>query len=98
MKAGRKIEDPELKDCVLCGKKIKVINYADKTYGGGYYFGKVPLISKKEMNRALKMGTRKSKIGIFKMDVLKKDPKPYSYAEYWECPKCYIRHFLFSWS
>lgn len=89
MKAEKKIEGTETKDCVVCGGKIKITNYTDKTCSGGFYFGKIPLISKKEMSRAFKAGTRKSKIGTFTMDVFKKDPKPYSYAEYWECSKCY---------
>jgi len=29
------------KDCVVCGKKIKIILYQDRTYRGGHYFGKI---------------------------------------------------------
>jgi hypothetical protein len=29
------------KDCSVCGKKIKVIVYQDKTYRGGHYFCKI---------------------------------------------------------
>ena len=77
------------KTCAVCEKKIKVILYKNKTYRGGHYFGKVPLCTKKELNKALKAGTRKQSITGFKIEVLKKDPKPYKYEEYWECPKCY---------
>lgn len=34
------------KTCVVCGRKIKVILYKDKTYRGGHYFGE--LIKKAE--------------------------------------------------
>ena len=77
------------KACACCGRKIKVILYKDRNYRGGHYFGKVPLYTKKELDKALKAGTRKVKIGDTVFDVLKKDPKPYKYQEYWECPKCY---------
>jgi len=79
------------KDCACCGKSIKVILYKDKNYRGGHYFGKIPLHTKKELDKALKAGTRKVKIGKHIINVLKKDPKPYGYKEYWECPKCYWR-------
>ncbi|MBI3384766.1 hypothetical protein HY030_01065 [Candidatus Gottesmanbacteria bacterium] len=29
------------KACVVCGKKIKVILYKDRTYYGGHYFGRI---------------------------------------------------------
>lgn len=77
------------KICSICGKKIKVILYKNKTYRGGHYFGKIPLCSKKEINKSLKAGATKTKIGDFEIEVLKKDPKPYKYEEYWECPNCY---------
>lgn len=77
------------KKCACCGRKIKVILYKDRSYRGGHYFGKLGLYTKKEINKALKAGTRKENIGGFELEVLKKDPKPYKYEEYWECPKCY---------
>jgi len=78
------------KTCACCSRKIKVILYKDKTYRGGHYFGKIPLHTKQELNKALKMGTRKERIGgNLVIEVLKKDPKPYTHKEYWECPKCY---------
>lgn len=77
------------KTCSICGRKIKVILYKDRNYRGGHYFGKMPLYTKKELRKALKIGTRKEKIGEFEIEVLKKDPKSYGYQEYWECPKCY---------
>lgn len=61
----------------------------DRTYRGGHYFCKIPISTKAEWAKALKAGTRISKIGGFTMNVLKKDPKPYKYVEYWECPTCY---------
>jgi hypothetical protein len=77
------------KTCACCGRKIKVILYKDKSYRGGHYFGKIPLHTKREFNKALKFGTRKERIGGLEIEVLKKDPKPYKHIEYWECPKCY---------
>ena len=77
------------KTCAVCGRKIKVIFYKDRTYRGGHYFGKIPLFSKKELDQASKAGTRKVKIGDMVFNGLKKDPKPYKHEEYWECPKCY---------
>jgi len=38
------------KTCAVCGRKIKVIFYKDRTYRGGHYFGKIPLFSKKELD------------------------------------------------
>ena len=79
------------KVCAICGRRIKVIVYKDRTYRGGHYFGKIPLYTKKELNKALKAGTYKEEIGNWEINVLNKDPKPYKYEEYWECPKCYWR-------
>ena len=79
------------KSCVCCGRKIKVILYQNRSYRGGHYFGKIQLYTKRELSKALKVGTRKEKIGDFEIEVLKKDPKSYKYEEYWECPKCYWR-------
>lgn len=80
------------KRCVCCGRKIKVILYKDGTYRGGHYFGKFPLYTKEELEKACKAGTVKEKIGGLELNVLKKEPKPYDYAEYWECPKCYWQY------
>jgi len=77
------------KTCAVCGRKIKVILYKDRSYRGGHYFGKIPLHTKKELNKALKAGTHKERIDDWEIDVLNKGPKPYDYAEYWECPNYY---------
>jgi hypothetical protein len=77
------------KTCSVCGRKMKVVLYKDRTYRGSHYFGKIPLHTKKELNKALKAGTYKERIGDWEIEVLNKDPKPYKYKEYWECPKCY---------
>jgi len=79
------------KTCACCGRKIRVILYEDKNYRGGHYFGKTPLHTKRELNKALKFGTKKERIGGLEIEILKRDPKPYKYEEYWECPKCYWR-------
>ncbi|MEK7501833.1 MAG: hypothetical protein AAB629_02825 [Patescibacteria group bacterium] len=77
------------KACSICGKHMKVIIYTDRSYRGGHYFGKIPLVSKAEMAKALKLGTKKEKFGDLSMQIMKKDPKAYGSFEYWECPKCY---------
>jgi len=77
------------KTCACCERRIKVILYKDRTYRGGHYFRKTGLYTKQELNKALKTGTKKENLGGLEINVLKKDPKPYKYAEYWECPKCY---------
>ncbi len=77
------------KDCSICAKHMDVILYNDRSYRGGHYFGKVPLSTEKEKARARSFGTRTVMWGDKEVQVAKKDPKPYGYAEYWECPKCY---------
>ena len=77
------------KQCAVCGKQMEVLSRPNKTYRGGHYFGEIPISSKKEMKKAIAAGTHKSKIGKMTIEVLNKDPKPYKYLEYWECPKCY---------
>lgn len=77
------------KKCSICGKGIRVIVYRNKTKRGGHYFGKIGLPSKKEMQRVLKYGTGEVRVGNMILNVLRKDPKPYKYVEYWECPRCY---------
>jgi len=79
------------KICSCCGKAIKVIVYSKKNYRGGHYFGKIPLVSKKEYAKAEKFGMDKFVFHGLEMRAYKKDPKPYSHFEYWECPKCYWR-------
>lgn len=83
------IKDRLVKPCSICGKKMKIIHYTDKTYRGGHYFGKIPISTKKEWARVMKLGTNPWKFGNTTVRVLKKDPKPYKHIEYWECPKCY---------
>jgi len=76
--------------CIICGKRMNVIRYTDKTYRNGHYFGKIPLYSQKELARMRRSGTHKSKISDdWEVDVYNYDPKPYAYSENWECPSCY---------
>ncbi len=83
------IKDRFERPCVICAKKIKVILYSDCSYRGGHYFGKIPVSTKKEWVRVRKLGTTPWKFGDLEMQVLKEDPKPYKYFEYWECTTCY---------
>ncbi len=77
------------KTCSICGKDIKVVTYTNRTYRGGHYFFDIPICSKKEWDKTIKAGTFESDFHGLKMNVLKRDPKPYKHIEYWECPKCY---------
>jgi hypothetical protein len=83
------------KSCAVCGKKILVSIYKKplrngSRYRNGHYFGKIPFHRKKDLEKAAK-NTKKVTIGGFAFEVFKKDPRPYKYVEYWECPQCY-RH------
>ena len=75
--------------CNSCGQEIEIVLHGDGTYRNGHYFGKVPLCTNKEIKKSIKYGCHKKKLGNTEVRVLKKDPKIYGYAEYWECPKCY---------
>ncbi len=77
------------KKCTVCGKKITVYLYTNKTMRGGHYFGKVPLYTKAEIMRASKGGTHKEFVGDWEMNIMNIEPKPYGHTEYWECPTCY---------
>jgi len=74
------------KECAVCGKRIKVIWYNDRTYRGGHYSGKIPFYKKGDIDFK---DVKKVKVGGLEMNVLQNLPKPYKYEEYWECPKCY---------
>lgn len=77
------------RQCSICGRKILVRIYPDNSYRGGHYFGKIALYTNKEFNKARKAGTTKERWGKTLVEILKKDPKPYAHAEYWECEGCY---------
>ena len=79
------------KQCSVCGKKILVNIYSKDNYTGGNYFGKIPLCTNQEFNKALKAGTKKERLGKTVIEILNKDPIPYKHAEYWECDKCYFK-------
>lgn len=83
------IKDRVEKICSICGKKIKVILYDDRSYRGGHYFFDIPICTKAEEKKSFRAGTREWKFGGRVFNVLKRDPKPYKHIEYWECPRCY---------
>ena len=85
----RKIRERVERICIVCGKRMNVIRYTDKTYRNGHYFGKIQLYSKKELARMRKSGTHKSRLAGLDMNVYNYDPKPYAHTEHWECPSCY---------
>jgi|SRR3989344_3366901 len=78
-----------IRNCAVCGKSIIVILRGNVIRRGGYYFGKVGISSKREVNRVMKLGTVKKRLGNRFVNVFKKDPKPYKYVEYWECARCF---------
>ena len=75
--------------CSVCGKKIQLTLTWSGRIKGGYYFGNIPLHRKSELKKMSQSGTHKTKIGSMEFDVCNYDPKPYAYAEFWECEKCY---------
>lgn len=77
------------RQCAVCGRKILIKVFPNGKHTGGNYFGKIPLCTEKEFEKALKAGTTKERFGKTIIGVLKKDPKPYAHKEYWECNKCY---------
>jgi len=74
--------------------KMQILTFDNRTYTGGHYFGKIPLFRKKELARSERAGTRKQRKGSMMVDVLKRDPKPYKFAENWECEKCYQQGWI----
>ena len=68
---------------------MKIIRYRDHSYRGGHYFGNIDICSKKEIAKAAKFGTTTKIIFGREVHVARKDPKPYDFFEYWECPTCY---------
>ena len=70
--------------CVVCGKKLLITVWPDKSYSIGYYFGKVKLPIGKGFYK--KIGT--SKIGKIKANIVKWVGKEKT-IEYWECKKCF---------
>ncbi|MDO8740625.1 MAG: hypothetical protein Q7J54_03590 [Candidatus Woesearchaeota archaeon] len=72
------------KRCIVCGKKLNIILNKDKTYKGGYYFGKMRVQIGK--GKLVKVGT--TKLLGKKIDIVKWTGKSKK-AEYWECKKCF---------
>ncbi|OGD65593.1 hypothetical protein A2215_03175 [Candidatus Berkelbacteria bacterium RIFOXYA2_FULL_43_10] len=77
------------KNCSICGKTIPVQLFPSGKYIGGNYFCKIPLCTDEEEEKSRKAGTTKERFGNYVFEVCNKDPKPYAFAEYWECDKCY---------
>ena len=70
--------------CVVCGKRIRIILYADGFYRNGHYFRKMKVpIGKGEYK---KVGT--SKLFGKNVNVVKWTGKEKE-VEYWECEACY---------
>lgn len=71
------------KSCSVCGGRINLILYNDRSYRGGHYFGEIPLYRKKDL-RTAKQRYNQELNGWILTGI-----KPYRKAEYWECPRCY---------
>ena len=78
------------RQCAVCGKKVTIRVEVDKSYTGGHYFGKVPIYSKKEMDKAMRLGSRRTETCGRVINVLKYDLKQCGHEEYWECDSCFI--------
>lgn len=77
------------KRCSCCGKQITIVRQSTGAYEGGYFFGKIPLCTKREIKSAVQNGFRTVQFVDRKFHVLKVDPKSYGSTEYWECKECY---------
>ena len=83
MNDKKRIKECLKKECLCCGKDIKVIVYDKDNYRGGHYFGKIAVYRKNAKYKVVgKFPGRDWKV----IDYLE---KPYKQVEYWECPKCY---------
>ncbi|MDD5066276.1 MAG: hypothetical protein PHF84_04455 [bacterium] len=72
------------RQCSVCNKAIEVIVNNNRTYKGGYYFGKIKLPVGKGKN--INAGTIKILHRTY--NVVKWTGKEKE-VEYWECPECY---------
>jgi len=77
------------RQCAICGKRFLIKVFGNGKYTGGHFFGKIPLYTEKEFEKARRAGTTKERWGKTVVEILKKDPKPYRHEEYWECDRCY---------
>ncbi len=71
------------RDCLICGKEIKIRLNKDRTYSGGHYFGKMNFPLGK--GKYLRIG--KTDLLGKEVDIVKWNGKEKK-IEYWECNKC----------
>jgi hypothetical protein len=91
---AKEVKKKIVRNCALavCNREMKVTVYKDGSYRGGHYFGKIGVHTKAEMRKARRAGTHDWDMGNGHIvQVMNKDPKPYKYVEYRECPRCYWR-------
>ena len=72
------------RECLVCGKKLSIKVKENRTYKGGYYFGKIKFSVGK--GKYKKVG--KSKV-LGKMSNIVKWTGKQKEVEYWECKKCF---------
>lgn len=74
-----------VRNCSMCGEKIKINLDTKRYYDNGNYFGKIK-IPIEGTGKNIKIGTDKidkHKLGIFKWT------GKYKKVEHWECNKCF---------
>ena len=75
-----------IRNCLVCGKELRITVYDDRTYEGGHFFG----------NLKLPVGNGENRI-VGESDILGKGKKvkilewtgECEEVEYWECDECY---------
>lgn len=71
------------RNCLVCGKEIKIRLNKDRTYSGGDYFGKIKLpIGKGKYIKIDKLNLFNNKADVVRWNGKEKE------IEYWECNKC----------
>ncbi|MBN2517436.1 MAG: hypothetical protein JXB14_01185 [Candidatus Altiarchaeota archaeon] len=81
------------RSCCVCGKRLRIKLYPDRSYRGGEFFGrhKIPIEGTGEYK---KIDT--FKIGDLEGDVVEWTGKEKEF-EYWECPDCYSEAVCEDW-
>ena len=91
--AKRKDKKIIYRNCLVCGKKIRIIVYRDGHYTNSRYFSKLK-IPLKGTGKYKKVGT--SELLGKKVDVIKWTGKEKE-VEYWECSNCYEEALHETW-
>jgi hypothetical protein len=63
------------RQCAICGKRFLIKVFGNGKYTGGHFFGKIPLYTDEEFEKARRAGTTKERWGKTVVEILKKDPQ-----------------------